>query len=244
LAEKKIIRRLLSTKENNVKFRRILIRTIGKDILYRRPCDFFWHLKFFFGLYDDYWYLSLFKSANGKVKGEITPAYAILSEQDVEHVYELLPDTKIIFLLRNPIDKTWSQLRKSKQSSLSVNQIAKLLDMPNIVLRNNYFKTYSIWRSHYPIKQLFIGFFDDIIHNPEDLIIRICKFLGVRTPKNFLSNFSKSKINSAPEMDMPEELRVLFAQKYVPIIKELSENIGGYANCWLEDTEKILLNAR
>ena len=37
-----------------------------------------WEWRFFFGRYNDDWYASLFEPGQGKVRGEITPAYSIL----------------------------------------------------------------------------------------------------------------------------------------------------------------------
>lgn len=59
----------------------------------------------YFSNYNDDWYLSLFKDLNG-CKGEITPAYAILKEENVAKMSALLGrESKIIFMLRNPIER-------------------------------------------------------------------------------------------------------------------------------------------
>jgi Sulfotransferase family len=70
-----------------------------------------WDLRYYFGRFDDCWYLSLFAQGSGRVRGELTPSYSILDTADVARIARLAPALKIIFLLRNPIDRAWSQIR-------------------------------------------------------------------------------------------------------------------------------------
>lgn len=61
---------------------------------------------------DDAWYQSLFPT-NGpwEACGEITPAYSMLPARGFEHLARLYPDVRILFIMRNPIDRVWSQIR-------------------------------------------------------------------------------------------------------------------------------------
>ena len=45
------------------------------------------------------------------MKGEITPAYALLDEARVRHVVGLFPDIRVFFTIRDPIVRTLSALR-------------------------------------------------------------------------------------------------------------------------------------
>lgn len=56
------------------------------------------------------WYRSLFDHCKGKIVGEITPAY-IYDEKCAERIHKLLPDVKLIAILRNPIDRAYSQFK-------------------------------------------------------------------------------------------------------------------------------------
>ena len=76
-------------------------RVPGRDLL--------WDLRYYAGAPGDGWYVSLFEPGRGKVKGEITPAYSTLRLEDVAHVHDLVPEAKIIFLMRNPVERAWSQ---------------------------------------------------------------------------------------------------------------------------------------
>lgn len=56
------------------------------------------------------WYRSLFSGQkfDRKVCGEITPTYSILPIETIRECHANFPDLKLIYLLRNPIDRAWS----------------------------------------------------------------------------------------------------------------------------------------
>jgi len=61
---------------------------------------------------DDYqerlaWYQNLF-SGDEQVKGEITPAYAFLDGGRIKEIYRLVPDLRLIYMIRNPVNRAWS----------------------------------------------------------------------------------------------------------------------------------------
>ena len=67
-----------------------------------------WDLRYFFGRRSDDWYASLFLPNKYQISGEITPAYSILDSGTVGHIRKIMPDVKIVFLMRNPISRAWS----------------------------------------------------------------------------------------------------------------------------------------
>ena len=92
---------------------------------------FFW--KWYFGEYNDEWYLSLFAGRVG-ISGDITPTYGLLSEADVDSMKSVIPNVKIIFLLRDPIDRAWSHMRmqagkdQRRLESYSIEEIKDLIN--------------------------------------------------------------------------------------------------------------------
>lgn len=59
---------------------------------------------------NDKLYTSLFRDFN-KITGDITPIYCTLGKDGVQEMSNLLGDVKIIFVLRDPIERDWSQFR-------------------------------------------------------------------------------------------------------------------------------------
>lgn len=111
-----------------------------------------------FGTYNDAWYASLFKAGEGKIKGEITPSYSVLNPSDVEKIHKLIPDVKIIFIIRNPIDRTWSHLRFHNnrfniKGLPTLKELQKFVDSPSVALKGDYIRTIKIWRNYFPENQ-------------------------------------------------------------------------------------------
>jgi hypothetical protein len=63
-----------------------------------------WYRSFFGRPFvDDRWYLSLFP--RGRITGEVAEAYCSLERDRVARIHHLMPEVKIIFALRNPIER-------------------------------------------------------------------------------------------------------------------------------------------
>ena len=123
-----------------------------------------WDLRYFFGRPDDGWYSSLFEQGRGKVTGEATPDYAILEEKTIAHVHGLMPDAKIIFMMRNPIERPWSamemrlRIRGHELHEVKDRKFYRRFDNKGSRLRTHYLRTLESWGSYYPEEQVFVGF--------------------------------------------------------------------------------------
>jgi len=56
-------------------------------------------------------YSSWFEEGADKMKGEITPAYSNLPKRRIVFIRKIMPNLKLILILRNPIDRAWSAAR-------------------------------------------------------------------------------------------------------------------------------------
>src|SRR5215207_5202714 len=102
-----VFSRLLGKRPTDKRWRRQLGSRFKQASKERSRQNAAWDLRYFFGRPDDGWYASLFEQGRGKVAGEATPDYAILDEEAIAHVHGLMPDAKIIFMMRNPIERPW-----------------------------------------------------------------------------------------------------------------------------------------
>ena len=74
------------------------------------------------------WYCKYFKSAKKtQITGEINPCYSVLSERKIKLIHKINPKLKIILLLRNPIERAWSQavmnLVKTKKANIFLQKL-------------------------------------------------------------------------------------------------------------------------
>ena len=143
----------------------------------------------FWNLYRDRgieWYKSIFEGEEeGKVKGEITPGYAILSRDIINEIHQHFPEVKIILTLRNPIYRAWSvaimDLNFAKADVLKTSDkwFIEHFNTPHSVANGDYETCIKNWKSTFPADQILILFYDDLANGHLQHITRVCDFLGV-----------------------------------------------------------------
>jgi len=201
-----------------------------------------WAFKYYFATCNDAWYLSMAKQRKGLV-GDITPAYAMLEQEDIQHMYQLLPKAKIIFLIRNPVDRVWSSFKyyKRGQPIEKINQedVLKFADWEGQKLRSDYLRTLELYSSIYPKQQILLGFYDAIVDQPLDLLTQVVSFVG-GTTANIESQCNLKAINNTSlKMPLPPALRKILQEKYQDMIQLMAARFGAYANNWLGGEERM-----
>lgn len=127
-----------------------------------------------------------------KVSGELTPAYSTLDDRRVSYMKKLMPDLKLVLMLRNPMERAWSHA----VMDLCTNQMRKVEDVPKVefinhfnsrdsLLRGDYLRTIKIFRKHFG-NQLMINYFTEISESPRNLIERILNHIGVHVEQQLL----------------------------------------------------------
>jgi hypothetical protein len=244
-AEDRFADRFFGHQTRHALFRRLMLRSVGSAVLIpSRWKDLPWLFRYFLGTCSDDWYLSLFAGRDHAVKGEITPAYSILSEEDIQRVHRLLPEVKLIYLIRNPVERTWSGLRlrwsRRKLDLQNFDQIIHSIEDPLLARRGDYYQTIENWTSVFPSRQLKVCFYDDIAARPLELIAEILGFLQVDDSLPVGQMNVETRINPAKEMDMPAEVRHYLARKYYPEVEKLIPLVQGHSLDWLAQIESML----
>ncbi len=206
--------------------------------------DFLWDLKYYAGTPNDEWYFSLFEPGRERVKGEITPAYSMLDRESIDHIHDLAPEAKLIFMMRNPIERAWSQvvMRFDKSGGKKADvvrrkQLRRHFESETSRLRTNYLRTLENWGAFYPEEQFFIGFLEDIYFYPEELLKSVYRFLGV--DPSFKPEGIDEKVHSRSAGRMPMDPAVYLAGLYRTELSRLEEKFGGYASFWRYCAEKL-----
>jgi len=208
---------------------------------------FLWALKFFGLPPSNRWYASLFEQGRGKITGEATPDYSILEEGMVAHIHELMPHAKVIFFMRNPIERPYSsaimQLRNLKGMGREVEATAvepffeSFCQQPTVVSHTCYLRSLEKWRCFYPDEQIFVGFLEDINFYPSQTLQRLYGFLGL--DPSYTREVKRCKINPGFQEKMPTRLAAHLARAYYKDLERLSARFGGYSCFWLYCAEKL-----
>jgi len=193
-----------------------------------------WALRYAFGFRNDRWYTSLFPTE--RLAGEITPGYMLAPPHVIERIRALNPDLKAILLLRNPVSRAWSNVCHSlrgKVHSASLDQLRTMVDSQGMLMRGDYVTAINNWRSVLGESNLFIGFYDELVANPRDLLRRILQFLGVDSSEERLPGTIEREVNASRKRELPEALVPHMYAQYIDQLRELESMVGGPVSKWL-----------
>lgn len=185
---------------------------------------------------DEQWYRTLFAAApRDALVGEITPRYAICDDAMVAHMRDVAPHAKLLFVLREPVARFWSQCRmKFDADQLAQNDpaIAQFFKSHLGFPRGVYSTTLRRFARYVEPSSMLVIFHDAIEQQPGAVLTAIWEFLGVEPIA--CENLSiAARVNaSRPQLEMPEQLRAEVAAAYEPELRTLSRVFGSYAGSW------------
>ncbi|MDX1623200.1 MAG: sulfotransferase [Gemmatimonadota bacterium] len=224
------------------KIRRRLATNIRKDLSKKDWHELRRDLSFYLGKRDLEWYGRIFEPCSGLVCGEITPAYSALDRRTVEDIALLSPDLKILYLIRNPIERTWSSKLKpeSKSDHLDIGTMRSFAEKSFIRRRDDYVRTLDIWSSCFESSNIFIGFLEDIRFHREAFLSSIFEFLGVEGDIS-IPRTGRKNVRSGDTMSL--DVARFLAELHLELITELARRLGGPARGWLEIAQWLLNDA-
>lgn len=199
-----------------------------------RPHDLEWALRYWLGRRDDAWYGNLFPDWPDKVSGEICPGYAKLQKSAVERVKRLLPDAKIIYLLRNPVERSWSYAAQYFTSPRAKGSYGQLTNVPPSELRqflehdaeghSNYIRALDAWQPYFE-EQMLIGFFDELQAAPDVLFERITRFLNVNGDSAVVPARVGENLHRSRDVPISDEYRSFLSTLHLPSLVRLHERL-------------------
>ncbi len=213
------------------------IKAISEHVMKGNLHQARWWSKWTFGYYNEDWYSGLFSLAEShKECGEITPSYSILEDEDIAKIKALNPDMKIIFIIRNPIERAWSAIRFHVHSGANLrldssDEIISVLKHPAMFLRGDYERTLDNFLKFFDSSQILVCFYDAIKNDPTGLMSNITEFIFVNPFSETVIN-NKVPVNPSPAYTMPIKVRDYLHKTYDPIIKRIADTFGSYAANW------------
>ncbi|MDR3646441.1 MAG: sulfotransferase domain-containing protein [Candidatus Babeliales bacterium] len=190
------------------------------------------------------WYKSHFlEKSPGKITGEASPFY-LYHPLVPERVFKLLPKTKLIVLLRDPVERaisdyfyTYPGMSFEEALQKEVEIIKQELDKIN---NDQYYDIYSIikysyltrgiyidqikrWREYFPKEQMLFLIYDDLCNDPKGTVNKVFKFLGL--PELTLKKYDIFNKTFKKEEIKPETKHNLY-QFFAEHNKQLEEYLG------------------
>lgn len=200
-----------------------------------------WYRAYMSGSLDDAWYASLFSERGGKaVAGEVTPEYALIGKAGFSHMKALAPDARIIYIMRNPVTRAWSQLlhqcrvRKLDANSMNAAEFLSIADEERFEALADYNRVLDALDAVFPAEQVLLDFYEDIHADRAAAIERICRFLGVGFDASRIAGLEQ-RYNPSQKARMPAELRKALRIKYRPMVRDVEERVGRVPTAWRRD---------
>lgn len=187
-------------------------------------------------------YLNFFQQAD-RVEGEITPSYASLPVATIQVIHQHLPQLKLIYSLRNPIDRAWSaacMFLTRAQMELEEASDQWFLDhfySKNSRLRGDYETCIRHWTAIYPKENLLLLDYDQIKSEPTAVLQRCCAHLELPdfTESQLKSMLLTAKIFEGQGYELRPALKQALIRLYTPQIHSLSLYLKQDLSHWIQD---------
>jgi hypothetical protein len=235
-----LLQRLFSRQKGFWKYRSRVARALASNLARPSLAKLRWDGKYLLGRPGDQWYARLFAQGAGKVTGEITPRYGVLDRDDISALKALMSDVKIIYVMRDPVDRAWSLIKyhEKKQgrpiSDLPADALIERAFHQGVVEQSDYEGILERWRSVFPREQMLELFYDEIVESPDAVLARLLSFLGLDPAHLESATCSNARVNPSFDKDIPAEFAKALAAHYLPMLCRLSDREGSYFTRWFE----------
>lgn len=170
-------------------------------------------------------YLSFLKKGRkgAKVVGDITPAYALLSEDRLRRMHRLMPVVKFVYLLRDPVDRLWSNIRmKASWEGGSEAELQKRATKyfdrwtkdkePEVQERGDYAGALARLFAAVPERDRLVAFYEEFF--TQDAWERLCGFLGISVTDVALDQRVHESAQAGLDADRRAKARARLADQY------------------------------
>lgn len=151
-------------------------------------------------------------------EGEITPAYAFLPPATIAEIHRYQPTLKIIYIIRNPIDRAWSSAKMALGRAemefyeASDQWFIDHFNSKGSLLRGDYQACLQNWYSVFNKNQLLVISFEEIAASPRGLLLKCCDFLEI-------------KEYSAQQLDLMHASKPVFSSAEHPLNATLEKHL-------------------
>lgn len=194
------------------------------------------------------WYRNQFKDEPAEepapVRGEISTGYCKLGRRSVQLIRDVLGDVPIIFSIREPIDRTWSQLKYELGPGRSPSDVLGPILLARASSRriqryNDFQRTLRIWSSVFGGDRVHVALYDDLLADPEDYLRAVLEHIGAdptwRPPNDLLLD----PVLSTQPCPMPNGMQWTIARRMQPMVEELNRRLDGRLAGWIEKYEAL-----
>jgi hypothetical protein len=179
------------------------------------------------------WYGELFSGAGDRLAGEITPTYCTLQPRRIRSIRGLIPDVRLVILLRDPVERDWSHMRMAllrdtgrSPEQVPVSEYLTFAQEDERMKRGDYGVVLTRWLSIFEPSKLLIGFYEDLATRPRQLLGAVLDHIGVPRPSSWESFPLQQKFWEGIQAPMPVAVRDLLVDRHLRSTQLLQSLIG------------------
>ncbi|MFK7919149.1 MAG: sulfotransferase [Ilumatobacter sp.] len=145
-------------------------------------------------------YERCFEPDEGQRAGEITPAYALLDDRTVARISRWIPDLRVLFMLRSPVQRAWSHFNMFRQRHHRDTGFA-FSDLPavklaTIISKSTYLPTVDRWETAFRSGALRILFYDDLEIDPTAVLVEALDHIGARSDAGVITPTVNERVHA------------------------------------------------
>lgn len=188
------------------------------------------------------WWLGHFAKPSAAKQGEITAAYGILKEPEIRQIAALLPQVRLIYSIRNPIERVWSDLRMLYPEAMMANDAAAgalVIDhfkSGRANGRGDYAGCLDRWSAFFAAEKIQVVVFDDIVAEPKAVLSGLADHIGV--DPEFFQHLPDSDARRAVHVGQPyhlePQLLEMLREWCRPDVEAIGKRLSRDFSHWLE----------
>lgn len=198
-----------------------------------------WYRNYLHGPVGDAWYVSLFAEREGKrFAGEATPEYAIVGEEGFRHLQRLAPDARLLFIMRNPVARAWSQAlhhcRRTGRDAFRLRspELVRIMeDAPHFEALSDYASTIEAVRRVFPSDQLMTMYYEDMHADRERAIRDVCAYIGIGFDARATPELGR-RFNRSQDVALSDEMRAHLRERFRDQARRVQKIVGHVPGSW------------
>ncbi len=181
-------------------------------------------------------YRSLFEPGGGRVTGEVTPGYSALPEEEVARLGRALVGTRVLLLVRDPVERAWSALNDAvnagKLPDAAVREAPAMiaaLEVERVRLRSRPSEVLARWEPSFPVS---VFLFDDLVARPDALRGEVAAALGFDPGGPWGTDPTSNSKAGRARAPLTPPLRAALAEHFRGELLASARAFGGAAEGW------------
>lgn len=174
--------------------------------------------------FTDPWYEAMFADGpTGAKSGDITPLYCTLNEEGIGHMQRVAPDVRLIYMIRDPIQRAISSIRQLANEEKSVETILRSW---RFLARGDYRSNIPRWDRNFPAEQLLYIPFGDVKNDPQSVLRAVERHIGVAAFDGYSGMSVPQRSTAGKDVDLPADVEQRVAEIFAGQRDFLVERFG------------------